>query len=262
MEHFKATLKSPELLKTLVNSISPLIRDIKLSADDDGLSSRSMDAANVAMVDFAWARSGFESYECPQPTSWSVNLEDVKAALKRVKPESSVTIKVTDDKMELVTDDGSAKRQSRISLIADVQEAPKIPDLKFVVTASIPTHHWTSAIEDAADTQESVSITNGEDSIIIAAESAESTRTTRIEIRGQGVVVEAENEENNEGQPLPRKKTVTSRFSSDYLKRVLEPAKKATSVTFQWGKDYPCKTTYDLGALRISVIVAPRVDND
>ena len=55
----------------------------------------------------------------------------------------------------------------------------------------------------------------------------------------------------------------TSRYSIEYLKKMIKTSKLAENVTIQFSKDYPLKLSYKiLDKMLMEFILAPRVQND
>src|SRR6266566_3462961 len=65
---FKATMNDARLFRNLIGAISSLIEEADFNASPDGIKLRSMDPSHIAMVDFEWPKTAFDTYECNAPT--------------------------------------------------------------------------------------------------------------------------------------------------------------------------------------------------
>src|SRR6267143_1738397 len=65
---FKATMNDARLFRNLIGAISSLIEEADFNATPEGIKLRSMDPSHIAMVDFEWPKTAFDTYECSTPT--------------------------------------------------------------------------------------------------------------------------------------------------------------------------------------------------
>src|ERR1700756_2383044 len=93
---FKATMNDARLFRNLLGAISSLIEEADFTAGPEGIKLRSMDPSHIAMVDFEWPKTAFDSYECTSPTKLRLSVSNLLKLLKRTKSDESVEI-VYDD---------------------------------------------------------------------------------------------------------------------------------------------------------------------
>ena len=107
------------------------------------------------------------------------------------------------------------------------------------------------SIEDVDIVAESVSFTAEKSKFLISAEGDLSK--AKIEIG-----------EDEETKILCESTSpVKSKYSIEYLKKMIQGAKIAPEATVQFNKDYPLKLTFKaMDKLVLSFILAPRVEND
>ncbi len=86
----RLTLSDSRLLKESVNVISELVNEVTFKVGKAGMELLAIDPANVAMIDFKLSPDAFAEYNVDADTNLSVNLESLKAILKRAKPEDSI----------------------------------------------------------------------------------------------------------------------------------------------------------------------------
>ncbi len=247
-KHMKLTLAETKYLKDSIGIIADLVTEVKFTVTKDAVELVAMDPANVAMVVFKLLSSAFASYEVKQDTVVSVNLNDLKSVLRRVKSSDTLTLEVEENKLKL-TCQGTSKREFSIPLI-DLDEAEqKIPDLNFAVTVTTTSERLTEAIDDADIIGESVIL--GVDKDVFLVSSSSDLSKARIEIP------------TDENTKISGATDVSSKYSIEYLKRMVPAGKLATSVVINFSRDYPLKLEYRVvDKMDLQFILAPRVDND
>ena len=62
---------------------------------------------------------------------------------------------------------------------------------------------------------------------------------------------------------MENKEAIKSKYSIEYLKKIIKGSKLADTVTLQFNKDYPLRLDYLVkDKLSLSIILAPRVSNE
>src|SRR6267143_836223 len=74
---FKATMNDARLFRNLIGAISSLIEEADFNASPDGIKLRSMDPSHIAMVDFEWPKTAFDTYECTAPTKLRLSVSNL-----------------------------------------------------------------------------------------------------------------------------------------------------------------------------------------
>src|SRR3989338_3885630 len=109
-------LPSPKLFSDVVSIISELVTDVRLKVTKDGLSVTAIDPANVAMVYFRIPADLFSQFEVEKDEVLGVNLENLRAVLRRCSMGSSLTIQREDNLLKIGIQD-KIKRDFTLSLI-------------------------------------------------------------------------------------------------------------------------------------------------
>ena len=246
----KLTLTEPRFLKESIAIISELVNEVDLKILPDKIELVAMDPANVAMVDFKLLSSAFAEYNVDAPRTIAVNLDNLKAVLRRAKPTDSVVLSIDDEKNKLKVElVGQNKRTFNIALLNAEENEQKVPDLTFTAKAVLPTDQFDEAIEDMDVVAESVALTASPDKFVIKAEG--NLNAAQVEMpKTDNVELEAGEE-------------TTAKYSLEYLKKMIKGSKLADTATIQFGKDYPLKIDYTvMDRMKLSFILAPRVSND
>ncbi|MBU0906882.1 MAG: hypothetical protein KKE05_01855, partial [Nanoarchaeota archaeon] len=89
----KLTLQSPKIFSDIVTIISELVTEVRIKINKDGMSLTAIDPANVAMVYFKIPNSLFLDFDLEkEEEEIGVNLNNLKAVLRRVKPGATLAI--------------------------------------------------------------------------------------------------------------------------------------------------------------------------
>ncbi|HME86788.1 MAG TPA: proliferating cell nuclear antigen (pcna), partial [Candidatus Nanoarchaeia archaeon] len=216
----------------------------------EGLEMIAMDPANVAMVIFKLLSSCFSEYKIEKETSISINLNNLKQILRRAKPNDTVSLAVENGKLDILLKSDTSRKFS-LPLIDIEEKEKKVPDLKFPVTIKTTASILSDAIEDVGIVAESVVFIANPSRVLIAAEGDLSKaeieikpdEKTRIDISGS--------------------EEIKSKYSVEYLKKMISGSKIADDVKIQFNKDYPLHIEFkSVDKAVLSFILAPRVDND
>jgi len=246
--HMKLTLAEPKYLKESIAIISDLVNETRIKVNSDAMELVAMDPANVAMVVFKLLSSAFTEYSVDKPTEIAINLNNFKQVLRRAKPNDMITLEVVENKLKVQLKSSSI-RTFNIPIIDIEEKEQKVPDLNFSVSIETTSSQLNEAIEDVDIVAESVSFVAEPGKFSLQAEGDLSTAAIEI-AAGEGTKIEA-------------KEKVKSKYSVEYLKKMINGSKLADNVTIQFNKDYPLKLTYtEIDKVLLSFILAPRVDND
>jgi proliferating cell nuclear antigen len=244
----KLTLADTKFLKDSVSIIADLVTEVRFKVTKNGLELVAMDPANVAMVVYKLLSSCFVEYDVKTERTIAVNLNDVKQVLRRIKPSDTLTIENPEAKLKL-TLKGQSKREFLLPLIDVEERDQKIPDLKFSVTISTAASVINDAIEDVDIVGESVAFVASPKFFKISSSSDLSQ--AEVEILA------------DEQTTITAKDETKSKYSIEYLKKMIQGAKLAEKATVQFSKDYPLKLDYTVkDKMQLMFILAPRVDND
>ncbi|RME31802.1 proliferating cell nuclear antigen (pcna) [Candidatus Woesearchaeota archaeon] len=244
----KLTLADTKFLKDSISAIADLVTEVRFKVTSNGLELVAMDPANVAMVLFTLLSSSFIEYEVKKDTVIALNLNDLKQVLRRVKPADTLTLENPDAKLK-VTLKGKSTRTFQLPLIDIEEREQKVPDLKFNVTVTTAASTINDAIEDVDIIGESVVFSADEKAFTIS--SSNDLSTAEVELKA------------DDETSIDAKEETRSKYSIEYLKKMIQGAKLADTVTVQFSKDYPLRLDYTVkDKMQLAFILAPRVDND
>jgi proliferating cell nuclear antigen len=244
----KLTLAVTKLIKDSTSIIADLVTEVRFKVTKNALELVAMDPANVAMVIFKLLSSAFSEYTVGETTVVSVNLNDLKSVLRRVKPSDTLTMEIDQNKLKL-TLKGTTKREFSIPLIDLDEKEQKVPELNFKVTVSTTSERLSEAIEDADIIGESVALGVDGDKFLVSSSSDLSKASIEIS--------------QDENTKIKGSADVRSKYSIEYLKRMTPAGKLAPHVDISFSRDYPLRLEYRIvDKMDLVFILAPRVDND
>jgi proliferating cell nuclear antigen len=178
----------------------------------------------------------------------SVNLNDVKSVFRRVKTQDTMTIELSDNKLK-ITLKGASKREFYLPLLDSDDREQKVPNLTFTATVTTGSDQLIDAIDDADIIGESVTL--GADKETFYVSSTSDLSKAVIEIPA------------DEHTKVKAPSLVQSKYSIEYLKKMVPGGKMVPKVEISFSKDYPLKIEYKLiDKMDLTFILAPRVDND
>lgn len=245
----RLVLAEPKLLKDSVNIISDLVSEVKIKLDGDKLEVIAMDPANVAMVVFKLLNSAFSEYEVDGEEYFSVNLDTLKQILGRAKPSDSIIMSLDDENNRLnIRIVGESNRNFNLGLIDISESEQKVPELDFLARIEMNTLVFNEAVEDMDIIADSVGLMIKEDKFVVSAEGT--TSDAKVEIS-----------KNDETTINFDKELIKSKYSAEYLKKVIKGSRLTDKVSIKFSQDYPVQIEYKIrDKLQLTTILAPRVE--
>ena len=247
----KLTLAEPKYLKDSIAIISDLVNEARFRVTPEAIELVAMDPANVAMVIFKLLSSAFTEYDVKENVEIAINLSNLKQILRRANPNDMLTLEVSPENKLKVELKGNTKRTFNLPIIELEEKEQKIPDLKFPVTITTSSTILSEAIEDVDIVAESVTFMADKEKFSINAEGDLSQ--ANIEIKsGDSTKINIDGSEK-----------IKSKYSIEYLKKMMGASKLSGDVTVNFNKDYPLKLDYKtVDKVMLSFILAPRVENE
>jgi proliferating cell nuclear antigen len=244
----KLVLAETKLIKEPITIISDLVTEAKFKVGKNGIEMIAMDPANVAMVVFRLLSSAFVEYTVKEETEIALNLNNLKQVLRRIKGNDNLMMELSDNKLKIVLS-GSTVRTFYLPLIDQQEKDHKEPDLKFKTTIKCPSSMLNDAIEDVEIVAESVTF-QSEDKKFLVSASGDTGKAT-VDIKAEDDV------------HIETSEKVKSKYSIEYLKKMIQGSKISGTVSIQFNKDYPLKLEYkEVDKVQMLFILAPRIEND
>lgn len=248
----KLSLAEPKYLKESISIISELVSEARFKITKESIELIAMDPANVAMVIFKMFSSAFVEYDVEDEVNVAINLGNLKQILKRAKATDTVTIELDEEKNKLITKlKGKSSRTFSLPIIELEEKEQKVPQLSFPVTIKANSADILEAIDDVDIVAESVSFT---------------VEDNKFTVEGEGDLSKAKVDISADDDTEIKSETgekYKSKYSIEYLKKMISGSKISDTVEINFSKNYPVKMSFvDVDKVMLSFILAPRVDND
>lgn len=245
----KLSLAEPRYFKDSVSIISEIVTESTIEVSEDGLKLVAMDPANVAMVVFNLLASSFVTYELDAPIKLTVNLNNLKQVLRRVKGSDTLSLELDENKLK-ITLQSTSKRTFFLPLIDTDDKEQRVPDLNFNATIITTSTNLNDAIDDVDVVGESVTFAVDEKTFYVSSKGDLTKAAVEIPADKDTKIVS-----NEEG--------IKAKYSIEYLKKMIQGSKLADITQIKFSKDYPLRLEYLVqNKVSLFFILAPRVDND
>ncbi len=242
---FKLRVKM-EVLRELVEVVSTLVSEVKLSVSKDGLEAKAVDPSHVAMLVLQLQKAVFEEFT-GEPTEIGVDIEKLKEVLRLSKPGDVLELQF-DGKNRLVASVGRLTRQMAVVDPASITD-PKVPNVNPPATVVVKTEDLRQGIRGSESFTDHVTLSLEPESFTMHSEGD----TDRLDLR-----IPKEN--------LPRldvKGPVKSMYPLDFFSAMVKSI-GADEATLHVGNEYPLKIDFAMGTGRGEgrYLLAPRVEED
>ena len=247
----KLTLAEPRYLKDSISIISELVNEARFKITSNAIELVAMDPANVAMVIFKLLSSTFVEYKVDKDVNIAINLGNLKQILKRARPNDMLSLEVTKENKLQIQLKGASTRTFDLPILDLEEKEQKIPDLSFPVKITAPTSVLNDAIEDVDIVADSVMFMVEPKKFSIEAKGdlsrahIEITEDDNVKIKAEADI------------------KVKSKYSVEYLKKMITGSKLCDDVEVNFNTDYPLRLDYKaVDKVQMSFILAPRVENE
>jgi proliferating cell nuclear antigen len=248
MEEIKLVLKNNEVFKNMISLINELVNEVTLEFNEKGLTSLSIDPANVAMNKLFFDKKNFSEYDVKENIIVTINLNKFKEIIKRAGNDDLIILKLSNESFKVQLKNKSVRTFS-IPLIVDYEKSKEMPELKFDCVAMIKTQLLKEAVDDVVIVGESM--TFNVNKTLFSVISSNDLSNVLIEVNSEDCVI------NLSGGV----ECVKSKFSVEYLKKMFS-VKLCDSLKLFLGNEYPLKVEFSNDLFNMVFVLAPRVEND
>jgi len=238
--------------KNSIDMVSGLISEATLEFDEKGMTLTAMDVSNICMVIFRFKSLGMSSYVLGTNKSVGININDMKAILKRGKKKEKLKMLFEEDKIEIMFTGKSVRKFGLPILDLGPKESQKIPELDFSVSVDMEGEQFKEMISDAKFAGESMMMAVTEEHIV-ASTSGDNLKTWLLELLPDANLIISMSE---------GKEKAVSKFSTDYMEKISAGVKISNKVKISLGMNYPVLIEFLSEHLDVKTILAPRIDNN
>jgi proliferating cell nuclear antigen len=241
---FKVRIKM-ENLRELVEVVSTLVTEVKLSVSKDGLEAKAVDPSHVAMLVLKLHKAIFEEFT-GEPTELGVDIDKLKEVLRLSKPGDILELEY--DGKRLVANVGRISRQMAVVDPAGITD-PKVPNVSPPASVTAKMEDLRQGIRGSESFTDHVTLSLDADAFTMHSEGD----TDRLDLRLPKEAL----------TKLEVKEPVKSMYPLDFFSAMVK-AITADEATLHVGNEYPLKIEFSMGAGRGEgrYLLAPRVEED
>ncbi len=237
-------LENPKLFSDLISIISELVTEVRLKVTRDGIHLIAIDPANVAMVYFKMPADLFTQFDLQRDEVLGVNLENLKAVLRRCKPGSALTLAKEDNVLRLSIQD-RIKRDFTLALLDIDAEEKEMPQWEFKSVIKMDADAFAEVVEDCLVVSDACTFFAEPTKFIVEAHGLNSARA---EFSSDEVEIYSDKSK--------------ARFSLEYLNKFVKGAKISNRVTLSLSDDHPMRIDFPTGNVMLSFVLAPRIEQE
>jgi proliferating cell nuclear antigen len=242
---FKLRMKM-ENLREVVEVVSTLVSEVKLTISKDGLEAKAVDPSHVAMLVLNLHKAVFEEFT-GETTELGVDVEKLKEVLRLSKPGDVIDFQF-DGKNRLVASLGRVTRQMAVVDPAGITD-PKVPNVSPPASVTVKTEDLRQGIRGSESFTDHVTLTLDPEGFTMHSEG----ETDQLDLR-----ISKENL-----TKLEVKEPVKSMYPLDFFSAMVKSI-SAEETTLHVGNEYPLKVEFAMGSGRGEgrYLLAPRVEED
>ncbi|HLD98322.1 MAG TPA: proliferating cell nuclear antigen (pcna) [Candidatus Nanoarchaeia archaeon] len=238
-------LDNPKVFSDIVSIISELVTEVKIKFFQEEMSIVAIDPANVALVSFKLPKRVFSEFNIESKNeTLGVNLDNLKAVLRRAKSGSSLVMENSDGYLKIEIID-KIKRSFSLALIDIDSEDKNVPSLEFLSQIQMNPQDFVDVIEDSLIVADSCTFIAEPEKFIIEASGLNSAKA---EFSSDEVKIISGKSK--------------SKYSLEYLQKFIKASKLADKIFINFSSDHPVKIEFKQEGFELAFILAPRVENE
>ncbi|PSQ02424.1 DNA polymerase sliding clamp [Halobacteriales archaeon QS_5_70_17] len=246
---FKAIVSSGTL-RAALDSVSVLVDECKIRLEDDGLTIRAVDPANVGMVDLSLAADAFESYETDGGII-GVNLSRLEDIAGMADSDQLVELELDEETRKLhIQFDGL---EYTLALIDpdSIRQEPDLPDLDLSSEIVLEGRNVDRAVTAADMVSDHIALGVDADEEYFYVDAEGDTDDVHFELDRDDLIALSAGDAH-------------SLFSLDYLKEMNKAIPTDAEVTVELGEEFPVKMHFDIaeGSGNVTYMLAPRIQSE
>ncbi len=244
---FNAKVKS-EVLKGIIDVISPLVNEVKFNITSKGIYLRAVDPAHVAMVDLEIKSDAFDEYKASD-MELGIDMDKFASIMRLSSSGDAVEIEYDEDTNRLIIKIGNLVRKMGLIDTAGMPD-PKMPNLNLPAKVILKAAELTQGVRASETVSDHLSLTVNKDNFELFAEG--DTDTVNLKLP-KDLLVE-----------LNTNSKCKSLFSIDYFSNMIKPVKGDDPVTIMIGNDNPIRVEFNIAENKghVTYLLAPRIESE
>ena len=243
----RVVLQDIEILKVAMDTLSSFITEGTLNFEKDGINLMAMDPSSVAMLILKLLPSMFLEYNV-NDEKITIPIQELTKIIKRCRTSERLIFEKQENKF-VVTIEGNYKRKFYLPIIEPSESVTKAPQLKFNVVAKIDSNVIENAVKDAEMVSDNIVISADKNGLKMVSKGTNSNTELII------------NKDSPSLKSLEVKEDSKSKYSIDYLDRILKATKLSNEISLEFSNNYPLEMNFiKINKMKLTFILAPRVD--
>jgi len=244
---FNAKVKS-EVLKGIIDVISPLVNEVKFNISPKGISLRAVDPAHVAMVDLQIKSKAFDEYKADE-MELGIDMDKLGGIMRLSSAGDIVSLEYDEEANRLVVKIGNLVRKMGLIDTAGMPD-PKMPNLSLPAKIVIKASELNQGVRASEAVSDHIALTVNEDNFELFAEG--DTDTVNLKLP-KDMLVE-----------LTASSKCKSLFSIDYFSNMIKSVRGDDKITMQLGNDNPIRVEFDIADSKghVTYLLAPRIESE
>lgn len=232
-------------LKSAFESISSIIDEITMTADEESLHLAALSRDHITFINLDLSKEFFDTYECRTPGKFAVDCNDFFTILKKCKKNEILELDVDESAVTMIFK-GDATRKFKIRQIDMEYDSPTPPLIEYSCKISIPSGLMKDYINDMTIFSDKIDFLVDED---------------YLRIRGDGQMGDGEIQYIH-GENISQ--VIKSCFSIPKLQDIFKASKFSEESEIHLGDDMPIKVDFNLvtGDGKLSYLLAPRLETE
>ena len=235
-------------LEDALDPVATLVDECKIRLDEDELSIRAVDVANVGMADVSLPERAFESYEADGGVI-GVYLDRLQDVLSMGDKGDLAKLELNEETRKLHIQIGELSYTLALIDPDSIRKEPDIPDLELPADVAFEGSELSRAVTAADLVGDYVSLSADPDEQTFVVSAQGDTDDVEV-VLGHDELATAE---------VPE--AVESLFSLDYLEDMTRPIGSDVIVSFRLGSEMPVKFRYTNGEASVQHLLAPRIQS-
>ena len=239
----KFELANNKIVKDCLETICIIIDELVFEADSEGIRLRALDKSHISFIDMEWKSILFDTYQCSEPCSFTVDASELLKIIKRIKTDDVLSAGLDEGNL-ILKYNGDSTRTFKLRLIDVEYETPVPPTVEYPVHLSIPTDVFNDALIDAELYGEKISLSVDNDYFITSADGEFGVNHNRY-LHGESI-----------GD------YVKSTYSIPKIKEMLKAKGLSHEVKLGLGDDLPLTLEYHspTNDYKLGFLLAPRLE--
>ena len=237
-------LENPRLFSDIISIISELVTEVKIKVTKEGLSLTAVDPANVAMVHLRMPSDLFSEYQLEKDEILGINLDNLKAVLRRCKPGSSLILEKGDNALKFSIHD-KIKRDFSLALLDIDVEEKEMPKWEFNSVIKLNSDSLVEVLEDCSVVSDACTFVAEPNKFVVEAFGLHSARA---EFSSDEAEIHSANS--------------MARFSLEYMNKFAKGAKISNRAHLSFSDNHPLRLDFPTGNVMLSFVLAPRIEQD